>query len=200
MVHAKPGGARSFEEPPRRQPVFHQLAVAEGSVRETHGDDRALVGRLWRDRRWMSGRSLRRPEVVLALHERGKSRDGLALRDQAPRIVAGAPADIVRLDFDAALADRRRPQEIDGEPGEMGQAIAGGAALDCAADECGGWAGVLMVGMPGAAGQMAGAKHAVADFAIGCVHESLRRCAVPAPVGAGAFLRHAEAWRKMVRI
>ena len=32
-----------------------------------------------------------------------------------------ATADMVRGDLDAALADRRRPHQIDGEPGEMGQ-------------------------------------------------------------------------------
>jgi hypothetical protein len=55
------------------------------------------------------------------------------------------------------------------QPREMRQAIVRSGALDRAADECGGRPGVLMVGMPRAAGQITGAKHAVGDFAIGCV-------------------------------
>jgi len=42
----------------------------------------------------------------------------------------------------------------------MGQPVFGGRVFDRPADERGGETGVLMVGMPRAAGELAGAKHA----------------------------------------
>ena len=44
--------------------------------------------------------------------------------------MAGVAAGIVRRDLDAAFADRRGPDEIDGEPCEMGEAVLGGGAFD----------------------------------------------------------------------
>jgi hypothetical protein len=76
---------------------------------------------------------------------------------------------IVRRDLDARLADGRGPQEVDSEPPEMGQSVFGRDAFDRATDERRRRPGVLMVGMPRAAGKLTGAKHAVTDFAIGCV-------------------------------
>ena len=98
-----------------------------------------------------------------------KRATSLACAVKTTRKVASIAADIVRHDLDAALADRRGPHEVDGEPAEMGQSVFGGGALDRATDQRRRRTGVLMVGMPRAAGQLTRAKHAVADFAIGCV-------------------------------
>ena len=111
--------------------------------------------------------------------------------------MAGVAAEVVRRRFDAALADRGGPHEIDREPPEMGKARLGGGALDRPADQRRGRTGVLMIGMPWAAGEGARAKDAFGDFAVGCVQwkpPPLRRSARP------RALRHDEARSKMVRI
>ena len=99
-------------------------------------------------------------QILLALHQRGETGDVLALSDEATGIMAGVAADIVRHDLDAALADGRGPHEIDGEPRKMRQAIVGGGAFDRTRDQRRGRTGVLMVGIPRAAGQFTRAKHA----------------------------------------
>src|ERR1700722_11506315 len=43
VVHAKPGGARAIEELSFRDPILHQVAVAERCACEGHTDDRTLV-------------------------------------------------------------------------------------------------------------------------------------------------------------
>ena len=79
MVHAKPGGAGSVEEAPCRKPIFDQIAVTESLSPPRDLDDRALVGRLRSVRRRMARRSCRNGRVLLALHERGETRDVLVL-------------------------------------------------------------------------------------------------------------------------
>jgi hypothetical protein len=83
--------------------------------------------------------------------------------------VPGVAAGIVRRDLDATLADGRGPQEVDSEPPEMGQSVLGRDMFDRATNQSRGRPGVLMVRMPRATGQLTGVKHAVTDFAIGCV-------------------------------
>ena len=116
-------------------------------------------------------------QILLALHERRETRDVLVLGRQAARKVAGVAADVVGRNLDAALADRRRPQQIDGKPSKMRQAVIQCDAFDRAADQRRGRPRMLMVGMPRATCKRTCAKDAVADFAVGCVHESLRHCA-----------------------
>src|SRR5277367_2057755 len=116
MVHAKPGGAGSVEEAPRRNPIFDQMAVTNPLLRHRHPDDRALVGRLRSLRRRMARSILWNGRILLALHERRETRGILALGRQATRIVAGVAADAVGRDLDAAFADGRGPQQVDGQP------------------------------------------------------------------------------------
>ena len=169
MVHAKPGGAGSVEETSRRDPILDQVGIAERSLGEMHRHDRALAWRFW-GAGWRVARgSFGDGHILLALHQRGETRDILAFRRQPPGIVAGVAADVVRYNLDATFADRRGPEEIDGEPSEMGQAVAGGGAFDRPADQRRGRTGVLMVGIPRAAGEGACAKRAIRDFAVGCV-------------------------------
>jgi hypothetical protein len=78
--------------------------------------------------------------------------------------VAGVAADVVRGNLDAAFADGRGPEKIDGKPSEMRQALACGGAFDRAADQRRGRTGVLMVGMPRAARERACAKNARAEI------------------------------------
>ena len=66
-------------------------------------------------------------QIVLALHERREARDLLAFRRQPAGIVAGVAADVVRRNLDATFADRRGPQQIDGEPTEMREAVVAAA-------------------------------------------------------------------------
>src|ERR1700722_17939898 len=110
VVHAKPGGARAIEELSVRDPILHQVAVAERCACEGHTDDRTLVGRLQGARRWMPRRPIWDRQIVLALHKGRESCDLLALGRQATRIVAGVAAHIFRCDLDAAFADGRRPE------------------------------------------------------------------------------------------
>ena len=126
--------------------------------------------------------------ILLALHERRETRDVLVLGRQATRKVPSVPADIVRRHLDPALADGRGPQEIDGQPREMRQSVFGGGVFDRATDQRRRRPGVLMVGMPRAAGQMSWRET--------CRHRlryrlrpmrALRRCAALAPVGAVSF-------------
>jgi hypothetical protein len=98
--------------------------------------------------------------------------------------MACAPADIVRYDLDAALADWRWPQEIDGQPSKMGQAVARGDALDGPADERRGRTGVLMGGIPGAASKPASAKGARAKIDVSRVQDR------------GSFNSSAGNWRR----
>jgi hypothetical protein len=95
--------------------------------------------------------------------------DLLIPRDEPSGIVAGVAAEVIPDDFDSAVADRRRAEEVYGQPREMGQALARGRMLNRPADECRGRTGVLMLGMPRAAGERASGKDAVSDFVIGCV-------------------------------
>ena len=83
--------------------------------------------------------------------------------------VAGVAAEIVRGDLDAAIADRRRPQEVDSEPSEMAEAFLRRGALDRAADQRRGRPGVLMVGTPRPNGQRRSPGRPLAEFDIGRV-------------------------------
>ena len=114
----------------------------------------------------MARRLLGNGQVGFALHQAREAGDVLALRDQATGEVAGVAAQIVFADLDPAFADRRGPHEIDREPAKMGEAFARGRPLDGAADQRRGRAGVLVVGMPGAAGQLPRVKDALVHFDI----------------------------------
>jgi hypothetical protein len=81
--------------------------------------------------------------------------------------MAGVAAGIVRRNFDAAFADWRRPQEIDGEPCEMGEAVVDGGAFDRAGYQGRGRPGVLVPRVPGSPGELARAKGAIAEIDIG---------------------------------
>src|ERR1700677_231902 len=169
MVHAKPGGGGTVEEAPRGKSTFNQMAVTSIELRYGNLDARAFVGRLRRLRRRVARSALWNRRILLPLHERRETRDVLVLVRQATRKVAGVAADVVGRDLYATLANGRGPHEVDSQAPEMGQSIFGGDAFDRATDQGGRRPGVLMVGMPGAAGQLARAKDADADFAIGCV-------------------------------
>jgi hypothetical protein len=83
--------------------------------------------------------------------------------------VAGVAAEIVRRHFDAAFADRGRAHEIDRQAPEMVEARLCRGAFNRPANQRGRRAGVLIVGVPRAAGERARAKDAFGDFVIGCV-------------------------------
>ena len=117
----------------------------------------------------MAGRLIRNGRVILPLHERGEKRNILALRREAAGIMPGAPAEIIGDDVDAAFADRRRAQQVDGQAPEMGEARRGRGAFDRATDERRRRAGVLVVGVPWPAGEGACAKHALVEFDVGGV-------------------------------
>ena len=76
--------------------------------------------------------------ILLALHERRETRALLATRYELTGIMAGIAADIVGHDLASAFADRRGPDQIYGQPPEMGQPVFGARAFDRAADEGGG--------------------------------------------------------------
>ena len=117
----------------------------------------------------MAQRPIGDGEILLALRESGESCDVLAAGDQPARKVAGVAAEVIGRHFDAALANWSGPHEIDRKAPQMGKARLGGGALDRPADQRRGRTGVLMVGMPWAAGEGARAKDAFRDFAVGCV-------------------------------
>ena len=154
MVHAKPGGAGSFEETSRRNPILDQLARSRTS-RRRNSSSRPGIGRAASAR--AGGGCPGAPSGIGKSSSRCmsavKRATSLPSASQPPGIVAGVAADIVRRDLDAAFADGRGPHEIDGEPCEMRQALVRGGALDRPADQRRRRTGVLMVGIPGAAGE-----------------------------------------------
>jgi hypothetical protein len=188
MVHAKPGGGGSVEEAPRRNPIFHQMAVTTPQPRHRNLDDRALVGRLRSRRRRMARSPLWNGRILLALHERRETRALLATRYELTGIMAGIAADIVGHDLDSAFADRRGPHQIYGQPPEMGQPVFGGHVFDRPADERGGETGVLMVGMPRAAGERARTKNARAEIDVSRIQGRGSSCpCAERPWRRGAF-------------
>jgi hypothetical protein len=137
----------------------------------------------------MPGRVFGDRQILFALHQRGEAGDVLALGDQAAGEVAGVAAQIILGDLDSALADRRGPKQIDREPAEMREARFGCGVLDRAADQRRGRSGVLMVGMPGPAGQRTCEEMTLSQFDIGGVD---RRAPVSAPVGLVWTIRRAR--------
>ena len=168
----------------RRDAIFDQFRVAERAVSQRDFDDRRLAGRLRRSGRRVAPRPFGDRHVLLALHERGETRDVLALRRQASGIVAGVAAGVVRRDLDAAVADRRGPDEIDGEASEMRQALVGGGAFDRPADERRRRASVLMVGIPGPARERARAKKVRAEIDVGRIQGQGSSAHAPGVLGA----------------
>ena len=75
----------------------------------------------------MARRSVGDRQIVLALHERGETRDLFVASDEPAGIVAGVAAEVILGRFDPAVADRRRAHEVHREPPKMRQAFGGGA-------------------------------------------------------------------------
>ena len=115
----------------------------------------------------MARRPVRNWQVVFALRERGEAGDVLVVGDQLAGIMASVAAEVVLRHFDPAFADRRGAQQIDREPPEVCEAFVRRSAFDRLADQRRGRAGVLVVGMPGAAGEAARAKDPLADLISG---------------------------------
>jgi hypothetical protein len=110
---------------------------------------------------------VRQRKFVLTLRQCREARKFLAPTPQPRGVVRRVAPGIVRRHLDLKFGNRQRPEQIGGEPTDVGQTVVPRDRFDGSAHHGDGWTGVLVLGVPGTPRQLARTHRAGRHHGVG---------------------------------